>query len=525
MIKVLKSTCFILLIILIIASFLRLYNVKEIPPGFYPDEAIYANNGVEAWETGDFKIFYTENNGREGLWPNIIGFFIINFGHEPWISRSIAAIFGILTVWGIYFLTKELFQNRNISLFSTFLIATSFWHILFSRIGFRAIMAPAFLVWSIYFLLASLRNLEENKSLNFPTLRPGLRLYVGAIFSGISLGLGFHTYIAFRAMPAVVIIIWFLYWLKNKDSIIRKKIIFSAILLSISAVIIFSPLGIYFLKNPQDFFGRTTQVSIFNSESPLKYLELNIAKTAGMFNFAGDFNWRHNYSGQPELFWPVGILFLIGVILGIKSLLNKGSQLKAQNLILFSWIIIAALPVVISSEGIPHALRAILIAPPIFILAGIGGIWLYEFIKTRISTNSRITEKTRIGYKFILHTFCIMFIVLLIADAYITYFLMWGQNSNVYNAFSSDYVQLGRRLNDLPKELPKYVIVEAGGVAVPIKSPFYNGATMNIPMPAQTIMFITDTFTAEKQKEKNIYYITPNYPIEIPQNAYIFTLK
>lgn len=523
--KFFKSSCFILLIIIIIASFLRLYNIKEIPPGFYPDEAIYANNGVEAWETGDFKVFYTENNGREGLWPNIIGFFIINFGHEPWVSRSIAAIFGILTVWGVYFLTKELFQNKNIALFSTFLMATSFWHILFSRIGFRAIMAPAFLVWSIYFLLASLRNIKENGSLNFPTLRSELRLYVGAIFSGIFLGLGFHTYIAFRAMPALIIIIWLLYWIKNKDSVIHKKIIFSAILLSISAVIIFSPLGIYFLKNPQDFFGRTTQVSIFSSESPLENLGLNIAKTAGMFNFVGDFNWRHNYSSQSELFWPVGILFLIGIILGIKSLLDKNSQLKAQNLILFSWLIISALPVIISNEGMPHALRAILMAPPIFILAGVGGIWFCEFIKMRINGNLRITEKTRVGYKFILRSFCVMFIALLIADAYITYFLMWGQNYNVYNAFSSDYVQLGRRLNALPKELPKYVIVEAGGVTVPMKSPFYYGAVINIPMPAQTIMFITDTFSAEKQKEKNIYYIIPNYPIEIPQNAYIFTLK
>jgi len=31
-----------------------------------------------------------------------------------------------------------------------------------------------------------------------------------------------------------------------------------------------------------------------------------------MFNFYGDPNMRHNYSGDPELFFPVGILFLIG---------------------------------------------------------------------------------------------------------------------------------------------------------------------------------------------------------------------
>ena len=69
-----KYSIYILLLILVIASFLRLYGITEFPPGFFSDEAIYANNGVEAWENRDWKVFYTENNGREGLWPNIIGF-------------------------------------------------------------------------------------------------------------------------------------------------------------------------------------------------------------------------------------------------------------------------------------------------------------------------------------------------------------------------------------------------------------------------------------------------------------------
>ena len=99
----LKGSWFLVFIILIIAGFLRLYDITNLPPGFYPDEAMYANNGVEAWETGNFKVFYPENFGREGLWPNIIGFFYSQMGHEPWVPRSLAAIFGILTVLGGYF--------------------------------------------------------------------------------------------------------------------------------------------------------------------------------------------------------------------------------------------------------------------------------------------------------------------------------------------------------------------------------------------------------------------------------------
>ena len=162
MMKIIKNPGLLLIVILLIASFLRFYEITKLPPGFYPDEAMYANNSVEAWETGHFKVFYPENYGREGLWPNIIGFFIVRFGHEPWIPRAVAAVFGILTVLGVYFLAKELF-SKKIGLLASFFLATSFWHINFSRIGFRAIMAPFFLVWAVYFLSLALRQIKEQK--------------------------------------------------------------------------------------------------------------------------------------------------------------------------------------------------------------------------------------------------------------------------------------------------------------------------------------------------------------------------
>ena len=238
--KIIKNPFFLLVIIFIVASFLRFYQIAELPPGFYPDEAIYANNGVEAWETGHFKIFYPENFGREGLWPNIIGFFIVKFGHEPWIPRSIAAIFGTLMVLGIYFLTKELFFKK-IALLASFLVAASFWHINFSRIGFRAIMAPAFLTWGVYLLLLFLRKaksqITNHKSqTNSKSQIPNSRnrfwdLVPGAwglpVLAGLVYGLGMHSYIAYRATPLLILFIIAAYWLKNKNGVVRKKILLS----------------------------------------------------------------------------------------------------------------------------------------------------------------------------------------------------------------------------------------------------------------------------------------------------------
>jgi len=559
--KILNYKFLILFLILIIAAFLRLYNltpqVGGLPPGLYPDEAMDGNNALEG-----FKIFYPENNGREGLFMNIQAVFLkvlmpLTGGNpEPWMLRIVSAIFGILTVLGVYFLAKELFRenpkseilnskqitnpndlnskrfrilnfknwnlfsisnfefrisrSQKIALLASFFLATSFWHINFSRISFRAIMAPFFMVWALYFLLKGL-NSEKYK--------------LASIIGGIFLGLGLHSYIAFRAMPLLIIIVWIFYWLKNKDKEFRKKIITSATLFTISALIVFAPLGIYFLKNPADFFGRTAELSITHSATPLNDLGMNIIKTAAMFNFVGDFNWRHNFAGSPELFWPVGIFFFIGIFLAVKYLIQS-SKFKVQNdnvklkidspqanteilhfdlYILIFWLIIAALPVVISNEGIPHALRAILMAPPVFILASVGGLYIYELVKNAMTRHSTI---------WVFKVFIFIFLSILLFQAYYTYFIKWGQNPNVQGAFSADYVAIGRQLNSLPKELPKYVVVEASGVDV-----------RGIPMPAQTVMYITDTFLPEKQKEKNIHYVLPSQINEIPPGSYVVTLK
>jgi len=558
-----RKTFLLLLLILIIAGFLRLYHITTVPPGLYPDEAMNGNNALQALSTNDFsaqggpasgwKVFYPENNGREGLFINIQALFLKFFGvNEPWVLRLPSAIFGILTVLGTYFLAKELFSEKStnsesntnlrirkfsarggsafggetnslfadgnaVALLSAFLLATSFWHINFSHIGFRAIMAPFFLVWAIYFLLLALRKLKEFQNVLVPCLL--------SLVAGVFYGLGFYSYIAYRVTPILILFIILFYWLKDKGVVIRKKILATCLLFLVSSFIVALPLGIYFLQHPADFMGRTTQVSVFSSASPMKDLAMNTVKTLGMFNFTGDWNWRHNYAGSQELFWPVGILFILGVILGIYCLFKKsnakaqmtnqvqnsndkkfrfldlGFDLKFGFGILFLWFLLAMLPVVISNEGIPHALRSILMIPPVIIFAGIGGICLYDFLKKYITS-------------FWLPLASATFLAILFFQGYYSYFIAWANNLNVQGAFAEDYVALGRKLNSLPVSMPKYVVVQAGGVTV-------NG----IPMPAQTVMFITNTYAPESQGAKNLYYVLPNEEKNIPAGAEIFYVK
>ena len=62
------------------------------------------------------------------------------------------------------------------------------------------------------------------------------------------------------------------------------------------------------------------------------------------------------------------------------------------------------------------------------------------------------------------------------------YFFVWAKRPEVKSEFTQDLVEMGRYLNSLPEDFEKYVIVNRSGVPVSWAN--------NIPMPAQTIIFL-----------------------------------
>src|SRR3989344_2559770 len=452
-----KNAVYGLILIILIASFLRFWDLKNTPPGLWSDEAMNGTNAIQALESDDWKIFYPENFGREGLFINIQALFVKALGHEPWVLRLPSAIFGLLTVFGLYFLTKELLSVR-VALFASFFLATSFWHINFSRMGFRAIMAPFFLVWSFYFLFLAMRKQKE---------------WIFAL-AGLIFGLGAHSYIAYRAAPLIALLpLWkfFKEWklgkIKNACAPCMISIfIFTAFLAAL-------PLLWHYAQNPADFLGRTSAISIFKSANPLGQFSENLVKTLGMFNFAGDFNWRHNLAGSPQLWWPVGILFLFGIWLSFK-------KFKWPESFILLWFLVMLLPVAFSNESLPHALRAIILIPPAMIFAALGLDWFWENIRPQ------------------LRIFIFIFLAATALQAYSQYFLRWAPNFNVYQSFQADITEKARWLNQQPGNIKKYVITDAVDQV----------DTTGTPMSLQPIVFITGTFYPRKQAEKNIYYIS-----------------
>ncbi len=468
-----KKIIIFLLIILAIATFFRFWSLGSVPPGLYPDEAMNGNDAITSLETGNYELFYPENNGREGLfvWLLFLSFKVL--GVSIVALRAVPAVFGVLTVLGLYFLTKILLEKidrdaKFIALLSSLLLAVSFWHVNFSRIGFRAILVPFFLVFGFYFLN---KAFMEKK-------------WAFSVVSGIFLGLGFYTYISYRFVIFLFLLNVIVWWFFSK----RKQFIKITAFCIIITFIVALPLGIYFLKNPQDFFGRASGVSVFSQENPVYELGKSLIFHLGMFNIYGDANWRHNFAGSPQLLWPVGILFLVGFVISVKNLIKgikeKDNQKKITSGLLLGWFSIFLLPGVLTYEGIPHSLRVIGVIPPVYIFSGIGGFWITNLIRKFFKSKKQI---------IFFSVLIAIFLLTITFSQFTKYFYLWGKTEETEGAFSKNYVKIGKYINILPSDKNIYVVVNQSGVLVE-----------NIPMPAQTIQFIEK---AEYGKTKAIYLL------------------
>lgn len=190
--------------------------------------------------------------------------------------------------------------------------------------------------------------------------------------------------------------------------------------------------------------------------------------------------------------------FTIYGFLKLKSyILNP---IASAYLFLFSWFLIFLLPVVFSNEGIPHALRALPLLIPAIIFAAIGLEWIVVKIQQWLERKKREIpdrERQHARVKKELLTLLVVSFAAIAMHNLNQYFLRWSWNPYVSAAFNGSYANLGHYLADLPSATKKYVIVNTPGHML----------ADDIPMPAQTVMFFTDTWNKQKRNEKSFFYI------------------
>lgn len=178
-----KKICFIGLI-MIITVVSRMIGIEKYPVGIHADEA-YAgyeaysmlNYGIDSWGYHHPVYLTVWGSGMSILESCMMMPFIKIGGLNLYMIRLPQAIMGVLSVFILYLLIKKI-CNQQMAYWAGFLVAVCPWHIMMSRWGLDANLAPAFILLGMYF---SVLGLEKEKYLIIAALFWGLSLYSYAL--------------------------------------------------------------------------------------------------------------------------------------------------------------------------------------------------------------------------------------------------------------------------------------------------------------------------------------------------------
>ncbi len=299
----------LLLLILIVALFLRTWHIGQMPHGCQSDEC---NNALDAmrWLHGEpYTPYAGTNEGQATLFTYIIAALFALLGPKMNTLRLVPALVGTLTILAFYGLARWRFRSPRLALVLAALFAASRWHITFSRIVYELIMVPLVVSLLLWVLLRALRH--------------GRRLDWAWV--GFFLALGMNTYTAFRVVPAWIAL-FFLYWLagdllhEERRARLWRDVEGMA-LAGVTGIVGLGPLLVYTLRHWDQFTSRMRHISVFNdiqAAGSYEPLRQNIVKTLKMFNVQGDMAALNNLPGEPLLDIFVGALFVLGIIYALR---------------------------------------------------------------------------------------------------------------------------------------------------------------------------------------------------------------
>ncbi len=373
----------ILIIPIIILSFiLRVFNLTQVPPGFWFDEASFSYSAYSILETGRdefgqflplaFKSFGQYNAPLIFYW---LVPFIKLFGLSVLTVRFSMVVLGVVTTLGVFLLGKELSKKTEVGLISAFFFAVSPFSLQFNRMVHENNLLVCLLVFGSFFLLLGLRK--------------GKYFFLSALFFALT----FYTYLAARIFTPLFIILFFILY-KNEILLIKKKFLMAA-LVFFALILPF----LWFLTTPVAW-PRTRETSLFSD--PGIILRINKARgkygnsilgriihnkitgfsQAFLGNYLSHFNPQYLlFEGDPVKIYKtpgVGIMHfweLALFLLGVYSLFKK--EYRKVGALLLGWFFLAFLPASLT-RFTPSSSRSFQASPAIALIAGFGFWFLWQ---------------------------------------------------------------------------------------------------------------------------------------------------
>lgn len=375
---------------------MRFYNLSSNPPSLNWDEASNGYNAYSILKTGRDEYgsmlplsIRSFDDFKPPLYAYLAVLPIAVFGLTEFAVRLPSALLGSLSILVVYLLVIEILKGGKLSpkfsertaLTSAFLFAISPWSLQFSRAAYEGNVGLFFLLVGTLFL--------------FKFLRTPVFLYISAAAFIFSI----YSYHSFRLIVPLFglgfVLLYFREFLKHKLIVVAALAIF---------VIAASPIYLNFISSQQGSGSRLSMVSIFgespeiaNSIQRLEYdrahgnilgyvfenrrFVYGLAAVKGYLDhFNPDFLFLHGDGGRQHHAVDFGMLYLFTlpfILIGIFALVTN---ITKRICVLLLLLLLAPLASAISS-GSPHPVRAIIMAPALDIMAGVGLVWFAQHIQ------------------------------------------------------------------------------------------------------------------------------------------------
>ncbi len=405
--------------ITLLGALLRFWQLDVIPPGLHFDEAFHALQAREILASGSVPVFLEGNFGVPPMFAALVSLSYSLFGQTPLALRAVSALVGTLTIPLLYLLVREALGSRPLALLSAFLLAISFQGILFSREGLEPSLVPFFLALSLWLLWRGWRTGS----------------WIAFVMGGLAFGLGFYTYQAYWAAPALMA--GALVWLALSDRAALRRRWRQVIVFGLAASVSVAPLAGYFISQSTPT-QRLAMISVTNPRTRDQGLDQtllrNLAATAQMFTLRGDQDPRNNLPGRPMADPVQSLGFLAGLAVCLARWRRPGYALWLL------WLPVMVLPMALS-EYVPHFRRAIGLLPAVTTLAAVGLYTLWQGLRDRISGHAWGATLSAV----LLAAGLLTSTVISVRD----YFVRLGPTNDFYYAFDTGLAQMARYVNGL----------------------------------------------------------------------------
>ena len=376
----------IFFLIILVAIFLRFYQLGVNPPSLDWDEASIGYNAYSILRSGADEYgnrlpiaFRSFDDYKPPVYVYLTVPLIALFGLNEFAVRFPAALIGVAAIAVVYFFVKEILYtwDRNkreyIALTSAFFLAISPWHLQFSRAAFEGQIGMFFLILSLLFFLKAFKN----KYLYLPF--------------AASFVLSIYSYHSFRLVNLILLLVLLTLFYKQ---LIKQKILF---VISLIIIVIFSAATYISFFSPSGSGARLSMVTVFSDQTLQMESAKNVVNAKKNNDFFGeiinnrrlifiptiirgyfdhfnfDFLFLHGDGGVQHHAYNMGMLYLWDfpfIIFGIIFLLKKVDR---RILLIFILFFLAPIPAAITT-GTPHPVRAIAMIPGFQIFSSVGFI-------------------------------------------------------------------------------------------------------------------------------------------------------